>query len=675
MNKQPKQAPAVEMRPGRGPGGPMGSRMHAEKPKNSRKTIGRLFRYISKSKKTLFALLAVMLIVTACNLVGPMMQGNAIDAIEAVKVSAANGQIYRYTDAEGRVWLKRSADRTLGGADDVLLPDDPEGVEFRTVLVVHLQGESYVGRAGETRGMVFYLVLLACFYGASALFVFFQQRIAAKLSQDTVYTMRNDLFRKMTSLPVRYTDTHKHGDLMSRMTNDVENVSNAVSQSIASLISAIITIVGAFVFMLTISPILTLVAVLTIPLTILVSTGLAKFMRKYFIRQQRLLGQLNGQVEEMVTSYKTVVAYGKEATAVDQFTAVSEDLRHTSISAKVWGSIMGPIMNFLGNLQYVLIAAAGGAMFLFYRSVSIGNIQAMLQYSKNFTRPINEIANQYSSILTALAGAERIFEIMDSEPEQDTGTSDITPEQIKGNIQFENVNFGYVSGEPVLKNLNLSVGAGQKIAIVGATGSGKTTIINLLTRFYECDGGRITVDGVDIRDIPLHTLRRSIGIVLQDTVLFRDSIEKNIKYGRLDATEEEMRSAAAVSKADLFIDRLPEGYQTELAEGGSNLSQGQRQLLAITRAIIADPKILILDEATSNVDTRTEMDIQQALIRLMKNRTNLIIAHRLSTIRDADCIVVLKNGCIAESGNHETLLAAGGEYSKLYQSQFAGIAT
>ena len=381
----------------------------------------------------------------------------------------------------------------------------------------------------------------------------------------------------------------------------------------------------------------------------------------------------------MVTSYKTVVAYGKEKGAVKDFSATSEEFKRCSISARVWGSIMGPCMNFLGNLQYVLIAVFGGFFVLnpvsFMRTLTIGNIQSMLQYSKKFTRPVNEIANQYSSILTALAGAERIFDIMDSADEVDDGKSDIRVEEIKGNIRFEKIDFSYEEGEPVLKSLDLWVKEGQKIAIVGATGSGKTTIVNLLTRFYELDGGVITIDGIDITEIPKSTLRRAIAIVLQDTVLFSDTIAANIKYGRLDATDEEMKRAVAHAKADEFIERLPEGYNTVLAESGSDLSAGQRQLLAIARAVLADPKILILDEATSSVDTRTEMHIQQAMVALMKNRTSLIIAHRLSTIRDADKIVVVKDGTIVEAGNHEELLALGGEYHKLYSNQFAGIAT
>ena len=623
MNKEartpPQNMPPIGPRRG---GGPMGSRMKAEKPKNTKKALARLLRYVGKSKMLIFVLITIMALSTVAELAGPALQGLAIDTI------------------------KVTSDGSLS-------------VDLKKMLV--------------------YLLFMGVLFALSAVLHLFQGRIAAKLSQNTVYTLRNDLFKKISKLPIKYTDTHKHGDIMSRMTNDVENVSNAISQSIASLISSVLTLVGAFAMMIYYNWIIALIACITIPMTITLTTKLAKFMRKYFVRQQKILGKLNGQIEEMVTSYKTVVAYGKEGDAVKAFAENSDELKKCSIRARVWGSIMGPCMNFLGNLQYVLIAVSGGFFIVnplpFMRSLTIGNIQSMLQYSKKFTRPINEIANQYSSILTALAGAERIFEIMDSADEIDEGKYEISPADIKGNIEFESIDFAYKAGEPVLRGLNLSVRAGEKVAIVGATGSGKTTIVNLLTRFYELDGGKITVDGIDVTEIPKETLRRSTAIVLQDTVLFSDTIRSNIKYGKADATDEEIRSAAAFSKADRFIERLPDGYDTVLSEGGSDLSQGQRQLLAISRAVLADPKILILDEATSSVDTRTEMHIQQAMIALMKNRTSLIIAHRLSTIRDADNIVVVKDGVIAESGTHDELLAAGGEYHKLYQNQFAGMTT
>ena len=607
---------------GMGGGGPMGARVNAEKPKNTWNTLKRLLKYIGKSKLLLIALVAIMIIVTVSDLAGPALQGAAINTISVNE----------------------------GG-----------------------------GLSVDLDAMKGYLGVMAILFVISAVLGFMQGIIAAKLSQNTVYMMRNDLFSKISRLPIKYTDTHKHGDIMSRMTNDVENVSNAVAQSIASLISSVLTLVGAFAMMIYYSWVMALIACITIPLTIAVSANLAKFMRKYFVRRQKLLGTLNGEVEEMVTSYKTVVAYGKEKKAVDEFTVTSGEFKKSSISARVWGSVMGPCMNFLGNLQYVLIAAFGGFFVLnpspLVPSLMLGDIHSMLQYSKKFTRPVNEIANQYASILTALAGAERIFEIMDSADEIDEGTRDVKISEIEGNIRFEAIDFAYEENEPVLKGLDLWLKKGQKIAIVGATGSGKTTVVNLLTRFYEVDKGVITIDGIDITEIPKETLRRSIAIVLQDTVLFSDTIRANIKYGRLDATDEEMKAAAALAKADVFIDRLPDGYDTMLAESGSNLSQGQRQLLSIARAVLADPKILILDEATSSVDTRTEMHIQQAMVALMENRTSLIIAHRLSTIRDADKIVVIKDGRVFEAGSHDELLAAGGEYHKLYSNQFAGIAT
>lgn len=613
-----QEAPRVNFRPGgRGPGGPMGGRMNAEKPKNAGKTLSRLARYIGKSKFALLGLVLLTVVIAFADLVGPKLQQLAIDTI---------------TVTDGVV-----------------------KVDFQAMLT--------------------YIAIMSGFFVFSALLTLIQERIAVRLSTSTVYFMRRELFEKLERLPIKYTDTHRHGDIMSRMTNDIDNVSSAISQSLTSLFSGVITIIGAVVMMLKYSVGVTLVAVITIPLTIIVSSMLAKFMRKYFIRQQTLLGQLNGQVEEMVTGYTTVISYGKEPEAVEKFAAISDDFRRCSVSARVWGSIMGPVMNFIGNLQYVLVAGFGGFLMLRGGSITVGSIQAMLQYSKKLSRPINMIANQYSSILTALAGTERIFDILDTPNEIDEGKSAVTPAEIRGNVDFSDICFSYVEGEPVLKNLTLSVKPGQKIAIVGATGSGKTTIVNLLMRFYELDSGNITIDGIDVTDIPKETLRHAIAIVLQDTVLFSDTIRSNIKYGRLDASDDDMKRAAATARADTFIERLPEGYDTVLAESGSNLSEGQRQLLAIARAVLADPKILILDEATSSVDTRTEMHIQSAMAELMKNRTSLIIAHRLSTIRNADVIVVLSHGEIVETGNHDELLAKGGEYSKLYESQFAGIAT
>ena len=610
--------PMVEMRPGGGPHGPGGprSRLNAEKPKDLKGTLSKLIRYIGKNSMLLIALLVLVVLIALLNLAGPALQAEAIGAITI--------------DTEGA------------------------HVDFDKLYIV--------------------VIVMAAVYILSSALTYLQGVAAAKLSQNTVRTLRADLFAKISYLPIRYTDTHRHGDIMSRMTNDVENISNSVSQSIASLFSAVITLIGSFVMMLYYSPILTLVAIVTIPLTIIVTTNLSKFMRKYFVAQQRILGQLNGHIEETVTGYKTVMAYSKEESSVEEFRKISSEYRKVGIKANIWGGIMGPCMNMIGNLGYLLIAAVGGYLAA-NASLGIDAIQAVLQYSKQFTRPINEIANQYSQILTAIAGAERVFEIMEAGSEPDDGKNPITPDEINGNIVFDDIRFSYKEGEPVLKGFSLDVKQGQKIAIVGATGSGKTTVVNLLTRFYDIDSGKITIDGIDIMDIPKNTLRRAIAIVLQDTVLFSDTIAANIRYGKLDATDEELRRAAATANADVFVERLPEGYNTVLAESGSDLSQGQRQLLSIARAVLADPKILILDEATSSVDTRTEMHIQSAMVALMKGRTSLIIAHRLSTIRDADKIVVLDGGVVAEVGSHEELLAKKGAYYRLYQNQYAGFAT
>lgn len=600
----------------RGPGGPNAGRINAERPKDARNTLKKLIIYIGRSKYLFFGLLGIMITITLLGLAAPLVQQKAIDFIRI----------------------------------------DENGVNV------------------DFGGMGKALIVLAVVYVLSSVFTYMQAIFSAKLSQSTVRIMRQDLFESLVRLPIKYLDNHNHGDIMSRMTNDVENISTTISQSIGSLISGVLTVIGSLVIMLVYSPLLTLISLSTIFLTVFVSGFLTKYMKKYFVEQQILLGRLNGHVEEMVTGYRTVVAYGKEHDAVEDFRKMSDDLKKTGIKAQIFGGVMGPCMNIISNIGFILIAAFGGWLAI-KNVITIGTIQAFILYSKQFSRPINEIANQYANIQTAIAGAERIFDVMEADREEDKGTADFAVEKVRGDILFEDIDFSYVPQKPVLRGLELSVKAGQKIAIVGATGSGKTTVVNLLTRFYPIDSGRITIDGTDICDIPMDKLRSSIAIVLQDTVLFKDTIENNIRYGRADAAPEDIKKAAALANADEFIERLPEGYQTVLSEGGSNLSQGQRQLLSIARAVLADPKILILDEATSSVDTRTEMHIQSAMVSLMKNRTSLIIAHRLSTIRDADVIVVIDGGKVAESGSHESLLAKKGRYYELYRTQFAGSAT
>ena len=518
------------------------------------------------------------------------------------------------------------------------------------------------------------VALLAAFYVVSIIAVTLQSQLMAYMTQGFLNKTRQRLFNGMQNLPIKYFDTNKHGDIMSRMTNDVENVSNTVSTSIASLFSAVITLVGTLIVMLSYSWKLTLVALISVPLTIAGTALMSKVMRKYFVRQQRILGSLNSHVEEMVTGYKTVVAYGREERSKEQFAEINRQYRNTAVKANFLGNAMGPMMNMKRNIGYLLVAVAGG-YFALKGEISVGVIQAFILYTKQFTRPINEIGNQYSMIINAVAGAERVFEIMEENAENDEDAKDVEPDSVKGNVSFRNVCFAYKKDEPVLRNFDLEVKAGEKIAIVGKTGSGKTTIVNLLTRFYDIDSGEILLDGENINNISKASLRRSIGIVLQDTVLFSDSVEANVKYGRRDATTQELEAALRFSNADIFVERLPEGKDTRLTESGSNLSAGQRQLLAISRAVLLDPKILILDEATSSVDTRTEMQIQSAMQKLMEGRTALIIAHRLSTIRDADRIIVLADGAIAEIGNHDELLALKGEYYNLYMTQFSGLKT
>ncbi len=608
--------PQINLRPGGGRGGPGAMAMPHEKPKNVKRSLMRIISYIGKNKNLLFAMLGVMLLATLLGIAAPSIQANAIDAIT--------------------------------------IREDQLNVDFNELAK--------------------WMVVLGVVYLLTAVFTYFQNLFAAMLSQYTVRIMRKDLFSRISRLPIKYIDTHKHGDIMSRMTNDVENVSNSVSQSLGSLISGIIMLVGCFAMMLYYSWVLTLVSMITIVLTLAVSRNLTKLMRKYFPMQQAKLGQLNGQIEESVSGYKTVKAFTHEKTVCEEFNKSSDQLKKIGIKAQVLGGSMGPCMNCIGNIGFLLIAACGGWLAA-EEMITIGTIQAFITYSKQFTRPINEIANQFAMLQSALAGAERVFEIMDSEPEDEGGDVPFEIDDVKGDINFKGIEFAYTEGETVLKDFDLWVKSGQKIAIVGATGSGKTTVVNLLTRFYDVDAGVITLDGKDIRSIPKHKLRGSIGMVLQDTIIFSDTIEQNIRYGRIDATEDEIKQAAKLAKVDDFAEKLPEGYKTKLTEGGSNLSQGQRQLISIARAVLADPKILILDEATSSIDTRTEMHIQEAMIALMKGRTSLIIAHRLSTIRDADKIVVLAGGKVVEAGDHEELLKQKGHYYDLYQSQFAGIAT
>lgn len=584
------------------------NRQTVEKPKDGKGTIKRLVIYFTDEKKILTLLLLSVVVVVLCSVYAPDLQSKAIDRI------------------------------TQG--------------HFEKVGIV--------------------LIAMLLVFGLQSLFTFIQSRLSAILSQNIVKRMREDLFHKIINLPISYLDSHSHGDIMSRMTNDVENISNTVSQSLSSLVSGILTITGTFLMMIYLCPPLALLSSTTVILTILATKLLAASMKKFYRKRQVLLGSLNGTVEEMVTGYKTVVAYNRQQAVIDNFNQTSDELTKTGIIAEILGTTMFPLMNVINNIGFVIIAAFGG-YFAIKGVISVGIISAFIVYAKQFGRPIDELAQIYGQIQTAIAGAERVFAIMDVESEDKSGKEGM--DDAKGVITFQNVNFSYIQGKQVLRDFNLEVRAGHKVALVGATGSGKTTVVNLLMRFYEVDSGEILIDGVNIRDIDCNNLRKNTAIVLQDTVLFADTVKNNIRYSNLEASEEEIDKAAAMSNCRGMIRHLSKGYDTMLAASGSNLSQGQRQLLSIARAFLASPKILILDEATSSVDTRTEKHIQDAMVKLMENRTSLIIAHRLSTIQDADCIVVMDQGQIVEIGNHEELLRQKGRYYDLYMTQFAGNTT
>lgn len=473
-------------------------------------------------------------------------------------------------------------------------------------------------------------------------------------------------------LPICYLDTHSHGDVMSRMTNDVENISTTVSQSLPSLFSGVLTIIGTVAIMLRYCWQLALLSFATVLLTFLATKILSGNVRRFSRKRQMLLGQLNGTVEEMVSGYRTVVAYNHQKITTDDFCDMADSLTKAGIKTDIFSGVMGPVMNCIGNIGFVIIAAFGG-YFSVKGLISVGVISAFIVYAKQFSRPINEIAQIYGQLQTAIAGAERVFAVLDENEEDGNGVA-LTKEE-KASVTFKNVSFSYESGNPVIRNFTLTVPTGKKVALVGATGSGKTTIVNLLMRFYDTDSGEICINEQNIRDVARASLRKNVAIVLQDTVLFSDTVRSNLKYGNEAATDKQLEEAAEMSQCREMIEFLPQGYDTVLTGSGTNISQGQRQLLSIARAFVANPKILILDEATSNVDTRTEKAIQDAMQRIMQGRTSIVIAHRLSTIRDSDLIVVMDHGEIAEIGDHEALLAKKGKYHELYMTQYAGLAT
>lgn len=518
-------------------------------------------------------------------------------------------------------------------------------------------------------GLIKMILLLLTIYICGSITNIWQNRLMIKIAQKTVHRIRADLFTHLESLPIRFFDTHSHGELMSRFTNDMDNVSDSLNTSLLQLATSTITLAGIFILMVYISPLLSLVTLVVVPFMLLVAARIINRSKAFFTAQQAALGAMDGYVEEMISGQKVVKVFCHEGKAAEKFEQLNNDLREKSTKAQLYSGIMMPVIQNLNTINFALTATVGGLLAIL-KGLDIGGLAAFLQYSRQFGRPVNEVSSQYNSLQAALAGAERIFHILDELQEQSDAPDTIQLRQVKGEVVFNGVTFSYNPGKAILKNISFRTLAGQKIALVGSTGAGKTTIMNLLPRFYDIQSGSITIDGIEIKKIQRGSLRQSLSIVLQDTHLFTTTVMENIRYGRLEATDEEVIQAAILSGADSFIKRLPRGYQTLLENDGGNLSQGQRQLLNIARATVARSPILILDEATSSVDTRTELIIQKGMDELMQGKTSFVIAHRLSTIRNADKILVLEGGEIIEQGNHTDLLKQKGRYFELYKSQF-----
>lgn len=580
----------------------------AEHAEHTGTTLLRIFRYFSDQRKRFVGILLVVIIGTVCGIYAPSAQSRAIDILSG--------------SVTGKLWI--------------------------------------------SVGWMLFAYLIYC------LSQLLQGLLSAKLSQRLVQRLRSELFGEIVDLPILHLDTHSHGDLMSRMTNDIENISTTVSQSLPTILSGTLTLIGTAAAMLLYCWQLALLSMITVLLTLVATKILSGKVRKYAKQRQILLGKANGIAEEMISGYRTVVAYQHQDITVKAFCDTADTLTKAGIRTDSFSGVMGPIMNCIGNIGFVLIAVFGG-IFALHGMISVGVISAFLVYSRQFSRPINELSQVYGQLQTAIAGAERVFAAIDL-PVEDCQGDDLEADH-DCSVTFENVTFSYVPGNPVIRNFTLTIPAKQRVALVGATGSGKTTIVNLLMRFYDPDSGTIRIGTQKTMDLSRPSLRKSMAIVLQDTVLFSDTVRNNLKYANENATDAQLQQAAALSCCRPLIESLPDGYDTVLTGGGQAISQGQRQLMSIARAFVADPEILILDEATSNVDTRTEKKIQTAMQNLMKDRTSIVIAHRLSTIQEADLIVVMDHGSIAEMGTHRDLLAKKGTYYDLYMTQFAGFAT
>lgn len=603
-------------RPRRGPHGPGGG-PPMEKAKDFKGTIRKLLGYVKPFKAAIIAVMIFAVGSTIFNIAGPKVLSGATTEI-------FNGLVSKVS----------------GGS----------GVDFDKIAQILL----------TVMGM----------YVLSGSFGFVQGWLMTGVSQKMTYRMRKEISEKIHRIPMKYYESNTHGEVLSRVTNDVDTLGMSLNQSITQLITSVTTIIGVLVMMLSISPLMTLIALLILPISTILVMLVVKKSQKYFKQQQEYLGHVNGQVEEVYGGHLVIKAFNREKKSLEEFERDNRVLYKSAMLSQFLSGMMQPIMQFVGNLGYVCVAVSG-AWLAVKGTISVGDIQAFIQYVRQFTQPITQIAQVSNMLQSMAAAAERVFEFLEETEEENNAENPIAPEKIEGNVEFDHVKFGYDPDKIIINDFSASVEKGQTVAIVGPTGAGKTTMVKLLIRFYDVNGGSIKVDGCDVREFDRSSLREAFGMVLQDTWLFNGTIMENIRYGRLDATDEEVIAAAKAAHVDRFIRTLPDGYQTELNEESGNVSQGQKQLLTIARAILADNKILILDEATSSVDTRTEIRIQKAMNNLMKGRTSFVIAHRLSTIRDADLILVMKDGDITEQGTHDSLIEKNGFYAALYNSQFA----
>ena len=602
-------------------GGPMGGGPHGgmgagEKAKDFKGTIKKLMKYLSEYKIGLIFVLLFAIGSTIFNIAGPKILGKATTEI--------------FTGLVGKV-------------------SGSSGIDFEKIAHI--------------------LIFLMCLYVTSAIFSFIQGYIMTGVSQKLTYRLRKEISEKINRMPMNYFDTRTHGEVLSRVTNDIDTLSQSLNQSATQIITSFTTIIGVLIMMLSISPLMTLVALLILPISLGLISTIVKRSQRHFKNQQEYLGHVNGQVEEVYGGHNIVKAFNKEADVIKEFDETNEILYQSAWKSQFFSGMMMPIMQFVGNLGYVAVAILGGYLVI-KKTIEVGDIQSFIQYVRNFTQPITQVAQVANMLQSTAAASERVFEFLEEEEEDQFAQNPVSVEGLEGNVEFDHVHFGYNADKIIINDFSAKVKQGQKIAIVGPTGAGKTTMIKLLMRFYDVNSGAILIDGHNLKDFNRGELRQMFGMVLQDTWLFHGSIKENIRYGKLDATDEEVIEAAKAAHVHRFVQTLPNGYDMELNEEASNVSQGQKQLLTIARAILADPKILILDEATSSVDTRTEVRIQKAMDNLMRGRTSFIIAHRLSTIRDADLILVMKDGDIIEQGNHEELLKQNGFYAELYNSQF-----